>query len=350
MRDNYYVEKLCSMPVRVYIVATGAGAGIQNKLWSTPGVSSVLAGASFPYAQDRTDALLGFKPDGYCNENTAIDLALAAYLRADDGTKAPIGLGLTAAVASRAPHKGDHRVHAAVVTQHAAWSMSSVLPKGGSERRPLDGDLADEIGFNLLMYAAGVADFPPNQPLPEPISDKARERFLARPLVTRDGFRKPAPDGGVVLFPGNFYPPHDGHFSNATSDTIFQITANPPHKPKLSLQDMLERVRHFRHRGDVLFLDGCGLYLEKAQRFPGSTLILGTDALRRMLDPKWGYEPEELLQAFKAARTTFLVACRDVDLLDNIDIPEWAREMFTALPRTKYSHLSSTQIRSARSA
>src|SRR6478735_4176453 len=96
---------------RIFIAVTGAGAGAQNRIWSVPGCSKYFAGAMFPYGCDQTDELLGFKPDKYVSENTALDLAMASYLRAwdKDGCDA-IGIGLSASVASTAQHRGEHEI------------------------------------------------------------------------------------------------------------------------------------------------------------------------------------------------------------------------------------------------
>jgi hypothetical protein len=100
---------------KVFVAATGAGAGIQASLWSVPGSSAFLAGAAFPYAAHETERLLGFRPAKFCDEDAAVELAIAAYLRGREAAlaetsgapaKAPIvGLGLTASVSSLEPHR-----------------------------------------------------------------------------------------------------------------------------------------------------------------------------------------------------------------------------------------------------
>jgi hypothetical protein len=63
-----------------HIIATGAGAGLQQKLWEIPGCSWYLSGCTFPYDQDEQADLLGFMPEHFCSEDAAIDLASAAYV------------------------------------------------------------------------------------------------------------------------------------------------------------------------------------------------------------------------------------------------------------------------------
>jgi hypothetical protein len=345
---NAALQKLLTMPVRVFISASGAGAGIQQILWEPPGASSYLAGAAFPYSTEMTEDLLGFRPPKFVCMEEAIDTACSAYLKADNGdpTKQFVGLGLTASVASNTEHRGDHRVHAVVVTKDRVLAANVIVPKGGPTFRQSDGVLADRVGVKLLLVAIGlteIGDFPI-----EDISGLARSHFFKRPLFTRYGRRFETPAGNLTLFPGAFNPPHDGHFGNAGEDVTFQITANPPHKPALTLTDMLGRIRHFRGKRDLLFTEDGALYIEKARRFPNSTFVLGTDALDRMLDPKWGIEVKPLLAEFASLGTKFLVTeCHRSDgrNFSEIPIPAEFKRMFTQLPPTPYADLSSTQKR-----
>ena len=67
----------------------------------------------------------------------------------------------------------------------------------------------------------------------------------------------------------------------------------------LGVTEHLDRARH--HGAD------------KARRFPGSRILIGVDALIRMLDPKWGPPIEPMLQEFRQLGIKFLVADREVD-------------------------------------
>jgi len=78
------------------------------------------------------------------------------------------------------------------------------------------------------------------------------------------------------------------------------------------VQEMLRRAAKLNCY-DVLFTRGDPLYIDKARRFPGRTFVIGADALLRMLDPKWGTDPEELLQELRQLRVEFLVFGRQVD-------------------------------------
>ena len=383
MLDGYEllekIEQLKEKNCQIYVAVTGAGTGLQNMLWQVPGSSAYLAGGICTYRQDQTEGFLGFKPDSFCSPEIALDLAFAAYLKAatNDPNVNTVGLGLTASVASETEHRGDHRIHVACITNEKVFTTDVVLHKAvGQENRERDGLTADLLGLELLLHATGVVPVDEPDDWDEPDYheciyegtfmcdmdlDLVKQHFMKRPFVTRYGKRQPIPVGRrMSIYPGNFNPPHEGHFANAGEDTTFQITTNPPHKAGLSIQDILNRLRHFKGRRDLMFLEGAGLYIEKARMFPGCNLVMGTDALRRMLDPKWGYDPIEMLREFQGLGAHIKVSIRDQDrvLLGTVPqdqdmvtedgtviIPHAFVEMFEILPKTTFAHLSSTKVR-----
>jgi len=354
-----YVTQILDKKNRVYIAASGAGAGIQKILWDVPGISSILVGAEFPYAPEATDRFLGFRPEHYCSEQTAISMAMEAYSRAYLPWAAPaIGLGLTASVASKTAHRGDHRVHVATVSDTGVWLYSMTLPKGsGTEARERDGDVCDTLGLIALLDSVHQR-FEPALDLPpytqEERSVQAMTLLLEHPLFTAAGARQKSPTNGngLVLFPGAFNPPHEGHRWMAKEhDATFHITINPPHKPALTVAEVLQRAKMLEGF-PRLFTTDDPLYLDKARRFPGAKILIGVDALERMLDPKWGIDIPPLLAELRQLGIKFLVADRELDgkiqTLEMIagapmDICERILRPAQHLP------MSSTKIREARS-
>ena len=359
MNAETYLAKLKTLPVRIYLATSGAAAGIQQTLWdpNAGGASKILVGATFPYSKEASVDFLGYTPESFVSLAEAIDLAISSYLKADNGdpTQQPIGLGLTAAVTSTVQHRGNHRVHAVVITRDRCLASEVILPKESTSRKR-DGLIADNIGMELILAAARLLPEKDEREYREAtdgqclkdITQLARDHFMSRPMFTRFGKREVAPTGVAKLYPGNFDPPHLGHFEIGPVGTVFQITANPPHKPVLTLPEMLGRVRHFLGKREVLFTEGYPLYLDKARRFPGATIVLGSDALRRMLDPQWGVEVVPMLNEFRKLGTRFEVGLRNDDTIASIPIPREFLDLFTVLPRSVlYSKLSSTQIRQA---
>jgi hypothetical protein len=362
-------------PPKLFVAATGAGAGIQASLWNIPGSSAFLVGAAFPYAAHETERFLGFRPAHFCDEDTALELAIAAYLR---GREAPladppgdprkasiIGLGLTASVASLAPHRGDHRVFVASLGENGATVWSARLPKGiGEAQRSIDGQLADRLGTRAILTAAGVASdegFPPGvevsrRQLSEP---ELRAMLYRRPVFGSGGSREASANTrDLVLFPGSFDPCHAGHRLIAEAverqyrrRVAYAITANPVHKPGLRAVDLLDRVASIRLAGGrgaaIVLTEEDPLFIDKARQFPGVGIALGVDALLRMLDPSWGPDVGEMLETFRRLGTTFYVVGRVVDgrwtTIDDTPIPDTFRGLFK--PVDGRHDVSSTELR-----
>jgi len=353
---------------RIYIVATGAGAGLQKMLWDVPGISKVLVGAEFPYAPEATNRFLGFRPEeGYCSESAAIALAMEAYYRAFQPLAPPaVGLGLTASVASNAEHRGDHRVYVATVTDTECWVHRGILVKGhGPDARSRDGDISDRFGLSVLLQATGqkvtlrTAQEDPLQIGYSLLGHESRECnedamnvLLGHPLFTASGKRLPfLPNSpGLTLFPGAFNPPHDAHLWMAKeTQAVFHITINPPHKSALGVAEVLQRAR-FLEGSNRLFTKDDPLYIDKARRFPGSKMLIGADALERMLDPKWGLEVGAMFDEFSKLGVKFLVVDREVDgKLVTLDTISGAPKALCARLVNPVQHLgmSSTKIREA---
>lgn len=343
------------MVKRIYIASTGAGAGAQNKIWSVPGCSSYFAGACFPYGQDQVDEFLGFKPAQYCSKETALSLAMASYMRAWNGKDCDaVGVGLTASVASKEAHRGEHRIHAAICDAKSVIACDHVLKKGkGAEPRSRDGRKADRVIMGLIRLvtrgkASGLDAYMANE--------QATEQFFTRPFFGVCGDR-PMLFANKTLYCGAFNPPHYGHFQIAEAAgpaTTFNITQDSPHKPPLSLTDMLQRAKLFKgHR--LLFTRGDPLYIDKARLAPGTTFVVGADSLLRMLDPKWGPDVKTMLYEFIKLYTTFLVAPRKMagetltmhQVLDRCGVDYAIRnDLFKELTGFEPVEMSSTQIRS----
>lgn len=314
-------DRLKTANVNVHVIATGAGAGIQQALWETPGSSSYLSGGSFPYRPEETEELLGFKPKSWASQDTAIDLASAAYMKAFSfGGKNPIGVGLTASVASETEHRGDHRCHICLISNDRVDILNHILVKGvGAEARLTDGKLCDAMALAML-----------NESL-DPVSDSlhahkkdfeqlALDRFLEHPFFGVDGTRHTTlPNKRYALMSGAYNPPHEGHYgiqntfeSLSNRRVVYEITANPPHKTAVSVQELLQRASMLRGH-DRFFTWSKPMYLDKARAYPGVPLVLGADAMLRILDPKWGVDPVKAIEEFHTLGTEFYVNGRVIN-------------------------------------
>lgn len=359
-------DKLKTANINIHIIATGAGAGLQQKLWEVPGSSAYLSGCSFPYATDEQEEILGFMPEHFCSEEAAVDLASAAYMKAYKfGGKNPVGVGLTASVASEVEHRGDHRVHACIITDDKVVCAHKTFEKGvGLSRRQLDGEECDDLGAFLLIDTLGIAtsNFSFSDYLSyKDATDLAQARFFRYPFFSSNGKRlKTVPKSQHwALMPGAYNPPHEGHFGTADQvlneynrRVIFEITAEPPHKDTLSIQDLLKRAKLLQGH-DRFFTRQEPLYIDKARSFPGVPLVMGADSMLRMLDSKWGVDLVDSFEEFKDLKTTLYVAGRTVngkfitreDLLEDIS-PE-LHGLFDLVTKSVGGHwdISSTELR-----
>ncbi len=345
------LERLADVPGRLFLAVSGGGSRLVGTLCGVPGISSLLRGAVVPYAAEEMDDFLGFTPERYCAAETAVDLAARGYLRAWEPGLPGIGLGLTAVVATRRPHRGTPRAFCAVQTDRGCTLHAVELPRGtGAGQRDADEHACERLGLNALLAALGFEAVEGPAARAEAADDLARARLLARPLFSRDGRRLTArPEGPQTLFPGSFDPPHFGHLGLAEESRrasgrppIFCVTVDPPHKAPLSVAEALQRVRQLRGH-DVLLSAGDPLYLDKARRHPGCTFLLGADALARMLEPRW-CPVGPMLDELERLGTTFQVVGRGAEAQNWLAaVPAASRKLFRVLPGR--FDVSSTELR-----
>lgn len=315
------LPRLLDRRLSVYVVATGAGAGIQESIWRVPGCSSFFRGASFPYDPAESSLFAGIHPDRFVSHEFAMDLACAAYMKAVDLQNPeiePVGLAVTASVATNREHRGEPRAHISVLTRTRAFALSLTFESGvGAEARFRDGRAVDAAALKLLMEAVESTE----ERTDFTLDHELVARFFQNPVFWPDGHRdsESCLDRAWPLFPGAFNPPTEGHEAIANTlrgtdrvcEPVFAICLNPPHKPPLSVQEMLRRAKMLRHRV-VYFSRNDPLYIDKARQHPGAPLVIGADALLRLVDTKWTTNPTELLEEFLSLDTKLLVFGREV--------------------------------------
>lgn len=302
----------------IHVISSGAGSLVQHELYKTPGASSWLSGATFPYDPDETMDVLGFKPNGLVNEEVSIQLACVAYMKAYRfGRDDAIGIGMTSSVASLKPHRGDHRIHATIITSTSCASTTKILEKGvGYDARQQDNDSATKVAFNLLAAALGSPHNPYDFHVWEP--QHLTDVILQHPVFLDTGKRSTCIPVHSAIMPGAYNPPHEGHFGlaeavflNTGYRVAHQVTIDPPHKDAMTGQKILERAKMLAGHTTV-FSCGDPLYIQKAERYR-TPIVLGADALLRMFDPKWGVDVTTLLERLTALGTKIFVSGRKVD-------------------------------------
>jgi len=290
-------DSLTRENVLLHVMATGAGPTFLSDLWSNPGASKYLVGTSCPYSRTQLHSLLGHTPDSsYVSEGVAYDLAMASYIRAAehkvveelDGD--PIGVGITAAVASTKIPRGVQGVHIAVISKdRILHRFVNFEPKEEGKAARIEQDtLISELAQDMLQYSL------------RPKNDEGKETFLRTkeetfalnrfykyPVFKTNGTRHSYTVNGVYL-PASLNPIHEGHRSmclaaeNHLSNgpgkikATYLVSSNSPHKGELSVQEMLFKVGMLRaERWDhtsrpVEFTRDEPLFIDKAQKRPGS--------------------------------------------------------------------------------
>ncbi len=368
------LESIRDAGIHIFVAATGAGAGIQQDLWSTPGISKVLVGAQFPYAGKETDEFLGFHPAKYVSEDTAIEMASAAYIRAKAVAgihgKA-VGLGLTASTSTNYDKRSPNEVYAVVVGDTGCWVVGKPLNPMALDNRFHQGVECDLVGLGLLQYATTGQDSVSfiRSVTKVDCTSRVEELFWNHPVFMPTGQRLFNLLTPHTLFPGSFNPPHEGHHHMATQaeewnlkSVAYEINVDSPHKGRLTGVEMLARAAYFRvdrHLAPrpLRFTYGMPLFTDKVNQRPwGTCFVMGADTLERILDPKWGPSTKAVLETFYNTGTHVYLFDREVRESDGSvrfidaqrlvgDLHQY-QDVFNYLGSSK--SISSTDIRNAK--
>jgi nicotinic acid mononucleotide adenylyltransferase len=409
----YELKSIKERNVGIFAATTGAGAGLQQMLWSLPGSSSYLLGSSLPYNQRLLEEHIGFRPERFCTEETAVEMAIASYIKAKTAlydnkefNRSALGLGLTASVASTEIHRGDHRIHAAFVSDatflgtNCVTANVTIKKDAGLAARLADGAYSDEVAFQLLLHALGFTCSFGSHPLGEvdlrESSHILQHCILSHSIFHPDGRRETldkhivpitSGDGETAIFPGSFNPPHEGHFNMAhkiaderplgVRRVMFSVNLDypidrktgKPSKAPLAPIQALDRVAYFAHeRQDhghpVVINTAQPLYFDKSLFYPRTPFVIGMDTIERMFEvgedgvSDWGgLRPVELCEFFVKNGTRFIYYPRQkYSSLDNVLLKVGGQNAITRFShlfhRMKYEWplISSTEIRTKRGA
>lgn len=342
-------EKLLSGNYDVFVVATGAGTKILNRLWEIPGASSFLRGFAFTYEPQETVDFLGYKPEQFVSQATADALAMRAYVKArryyyannhhlnsETVPRKAIGLAITASVASKRAHRGDHRYHVSVVSNiHHDFPCSGygeVLEKGvGQEARNNDDEHVSAATLRLLEGHIAGHESSLSIGLN---SDMLVPTIMKMPFFGAGGRAAEAWQktdiNRVAIFPGAFNPVHDGHRAMAhlmrntyDLEPIFNICIKPPHKAGMTAVQILDRVAMFSAEDKVpnILFDECPLFVDKMKATPMTNWVVGADTLDRLLDPVWGPSVDEIVQTmFDTGSKIYVFPCNGLKGEGKIDL------------------------------
>ena len=293
-------------------VVTGGGSGALHTLLSTPGASRLVADARIPYSPEALEQFLGEKPEQSVCGETARKMARAAFRSAASDPRF-FSVSCTAALQTEQARRGDDR--AFICIKAAGFEKLFALHFSKASRKSQEALLSDWL-LVLMAQVAGV------------------ERGL--------------------LLPGAFNPAHRGHFRMLKAAErmtglrgIFELSSANVDKPDIPEQEVLHRVSAVR---DIpVALTRTPRFTQKAELFPATTFVLGTDTAERLIN----YAGAGEWPLFQTVDASFLVAGRQLradsepfQTLKNMELPCGYESLFAVLPEEMFREdISSTELR-----
>lgn len=302
--------------IHAFFVSCGGGVRAAGRLWDVPGSSGALGAALFCNDTPETDDFLGFSPGRYVTRETALHLAMAAYERASAGAlrsgrpeRRPVGVAVTASVASKELHRGDHHAFVASFSAVGCYVAHVTFDKGvGYDQRRLDGAKCEAAALSML--ALHLTSQPINIPASDPVLSlvaeaELRELFMVRPLFCYGGNRSTVEflrEASPNVLMATLNPLHEGHEGQLSAvedmvggESLFVVSTKPRHgKQPPYVSQMLDRAAQVRasnqrtgRRRHVVFSDDMVLNEDVAANFKGTGIVIGADALLRMLESQW---------------------------------------------------------------
>ena len=365
MTTEELVPLIHATPTKAVLYITGGGTEVLPMLLKRGGGSATILSARIPYANSETVELLGGTPDKFVSEETTRKLAMAAYQKAlalRTGDEPVVGVACSSSL-QKTPEEREGRIHyvyAALQTGYKTVSLSLTLDPGhftwewqGQPIKPTAYDIREweerinaEMVLYLLAEGCGITDL---TPVHKKIVRRSSQRtsceffpeFLAGGIkallyVPGVGFTLPVSEADYPMYmlPGSFHPAHPGHEEMAqeaekfggTCD--FELSIRNADKPLLDFISLEERLLTVGNRR--VWVTNAPTFVEKAKLFPGTTFVVGWDTAIRIVNPKYAGSVDDVVSAFEATDTQFLVFGREVDGVFHAGLDDFPKQ-FAAL-------------------
>ena len=357
------IKKVHSSPYRFVLVSSGGGTNAISEILKVPGASTSVLEAYVPYAKESLDYYLLKQPDHYCSLDTTLSMAAKAYSAAkkidpDTNPKYLLGIAVTASLATNYSKKGEHKFFIAIQTYKYSSSFSYSFIKGELTREEEEQVVTDHI-INAIAQSCEVQSKIISENSSLVVKTVEAQKNWVKLVDNKINFVSSSNRIPELIFPGSFNPFHSGHQSMselAEKKTglglAYEICIQNADKPPLSYHEIEKTLNQFNH-GHEWVLTKAGKFTDKAELFPNSVFIIGSDTLTRILDEKFYLNRQDMLNQldlFNSHNINFLVFGRKIRnsfiSLESVSIPEHIAKRFSGFGEEIFrDDISSTLIR-----
>ena len=369
------VRKIHTTPTKLALAVAGGGAEVIGELLRHGQGSNTVLEAIVPYCQKSFEGYIGGPPDKFVSEDTACQLAMAAWqrgMRLNETADPVIGIGATCSLAKDNEREGrEHRVWIARQSNDKCVTLGfNVLANRETEETIVADAILNEVAIGCNLWTEALSEGRTWQTYIVPKS--VAEVFMG---FANTSIGNSYPSGPrKLIFPGSFNPFHDGHIHMAKvakeicppewkgEDRVYyEISIHNVDKPWLTYKAVFDRHKNYEaiktdHTG--ICFTNAPTFVQKAQVFPGCTFVVGYDTFVRICDCKYykdEHDRKACLKTLEDADVHWIVFPRKKadgtisTVEDVMKLPDVLTSRCLALDQADHPHhnLSSSAIRSS---